>query len=209
MATPKFDRIAIEFAQRIGATFDSAFTPGSGAMPDADLLTADEIESFVNKSLLTLFSQIWQQTKANKKIFSDYVPELVKTADLTFSSSIYTIASPNKDFFIPLNGYISSTYVRVWDASKFAIAKTGYYDEYTASESNPALIYIGESQKLYIFPSTLTSATVVFLKQPLDPTTGDFLSQNGSYDSPFAEHWQNDIVSIAESLYSKAVAGTT
>jgi len=212
MATPKIDRIAIEFIQRIGGTFDSAFTPGSGTMPASDLIDdANTIMTFINKAMFKLFNDVWMSANGDVEVFTRIFPELIQRDSVTFTSSEYTIVNPSMHIFKLINGYnTAGVYFKSWSPVKYAVAKTGYETQYVGTDAKPALMHMSDVGKIFLFSdNNITPITLVYIKFPLNKTDGSFLTQNGSYDSPFYDQWNTRIAEIAEAMYSQAVARTS
>jgi hypothetical protein len=70
--------------------------------------------------------------------------------------------------------------------------------------NNPIAIESGGV--IYIYPAaSFVSGTITMniIVAPLDPTTGGYLTQGGTYDSPFSPDWENTIVEIAVQLFDK------
>lgn len=215
MATPKFDNLAIGLVKKIPTTFKTAFTGGS-EMPDSELLTKESIARFINEALLKLFNLKWNEAfqfaqgkpRITLKYFAGLFPELVKLSE-DLSGVEYAKVTPHLDMFRVIDGIgKSNQFIKSWDETLFLIAKTGEYAEYTATEADPALIYTQGS--IYIFPASITDFTfkVHYIKLPVDPTTGNSLTQNGSYDSPFFPHWDQVIIDLAYEIYMKEAQET-
>jgi len=203
MSTIKFDTIAEEFMHRVNDEFLTSFTPGGGVMPGGSIIRdADDIASFVNRAMQKLFNDQFVGVKGDLFLFEKAMPELIKkSAALTLSSGVYTVASPHLDIFQAINGKSAAgNYIRRWSADKWNLAETGHHFAYVATSTNPALIHL--KNEIYFYPNDLSgSPTVVYIQKPVDPTTGNFYTQNGSYDSPFHEHWNSVIAEIAYQLY--------
>lgn len=215
MATPKIDYLAISFLKRIPDTFKSTFTPGSGAMPDGYVLTADQIMTFLNQAMLQLFNMKWSESMALSggseetaiKVFSRFLPGLVKFSatldtDPDFQGVVYDIKTPHFDIF-KIIGAIGkdNQYIKIWDPSKFSLVASEEYEEYTATEENPAAIQM--DRRIFIFPSDLTNFEfkLQYIKLPINPETGDYFVQNGDYDSPFSEQWNEVLIQMAYDIY--------
>lgn len=222
MATTKLDQLAIDFMKRIPDTFQTTFTAGSGVMPNGYVLNADEIVSYLNRAMLKLFNQQWQAAFALAKgkearasqIFMSLMPELVKytlslVTDTAFNGLVVPITNPYLDLFKVVGGLTDTDkFIRVWDESKYLFAISGEYEEYVATEADPALIY---AQNLVtIFPDTFTSFSfkLQYIALPLDPTTGTYFVQNGTYDSPFSEQWNEVIIDLAYGIYLEEASET-
>lgn len=201
MATPKFDSIAIEFMKMIKGKFKTSFTPGS-AMPGADFLTADQISTYVNSALSELASSIWNQAAGNMEVFAGVMPELIVQRDIIMSTqptlSLYTIVSPNLDFLELIEAIGEDEYGVIGKKHLFLNIKAGKVPQYTGTASRP--IFVNNSNTIYCFPAKAT-ATINIVTQPVDPTTGSALIQNGNHDSPFKSIWENKLAQIAYESY--------
>ncbi len=104
----------------------------------------------------------------------------------------------------------SKKYIKLWDPSKYHLAISEEYPEYIATDDNPAIIRVGNT--LTIFPLDIDTGEPPeapryqrikfhYIGVPLDPTTGEFLIQNGDYDSPFFDHWNKSIADIAYLMF--------
>jgi hypothetical protein len=212
--TPKFDRIAISFVKKIPTAFKTVFTPGID-MPDANLFTKEIIADYINRAMMKLFNQYWQQTAGNFQAFLAVFPELVKfSGELEgsegFAGTVYQVAAPYFDF-CRIVGAIgpNNQFIKVWDETKFTLAISGQYTEYTATTSNPAIIQI--HGMLFVFPQTLNDFNfkIQYIKYPIDPATGGPLVQNGNEDSPFGDQWNDIIAELAYALYLEESFETT
>lgn len=217
MSTIKFDRVCENFVKRIPDSFQSAFTPGGGTMPASYILTAAQITDYVNRGLMKFFNDQWNSLYENavksgisdpikiQDLFAGMFPELVEVtaAALTLSSGNYTFANPYLHIFKVIGAYNNATTnvpLRIWKESAYPFAKTSKYAQYQASASNPALIQI--KNQVCVFPQASTFGVfLIYLKYPLLPTTGGYLAQNGSVDSPFSEVWEDKIVQTIYELY--------
>ena len=218
MSTIKWDRTASNFLTRIPDSFATAFVPGGGVMPAGNILTAAQITDYVNRGILKFFNDNWAfnyntAVKAGisdplkiTDLFVGMFPELVETSSaLTLTSGNYTVASPHLNLFKIIGAYNNATTpvpLRVWQESYYPFAKTGKYMQYQASASNPAIIQI--KNQLAVFPQSSTfTITIIYIKLPLLPTTGGFLLQNESVDSPYGEQWEDVIAESAYKIFLK------
>jgi hypothetical protein len=215
MATHKLDSIAIEFIKRIPTAFKTAFTAGSGAMPDSYFMPSVNIIDYINRGMNKLFNDYWQSAKGDPLAFSRFFPELIKyTPPVTFTNGLLAIANPYLDFKRIIGGLISSgnIFIKIWDDTKLTIAVSGIYDAYTAAPGNPAMIQM--NNRLYLFPDFLSEAgtngvNLHYIALPVDPSTGSALVQNGNYDSPFSSEWNSVIADYAEQLFLQDSYQTT
>jgi len=184
--------MSLSLAQRIADAVATTTTDGS-------ILTALARISYLNRAMFKIINDIWQQLSGDKDKFAAMFPELVSTPQvLALSSGVYTIASPLLDFFVLHQAYTATTVIRVYPPKYYENLMIGNLPQISADANNPAVVQLGTS--LNFFP-TATVPSIIYLRQPLDPTTGAYLSQNGNYDSPFLEHWNDFIVSTAQQLF--------
>jgi hypothetical protein len=210
MATPKIDRLVTSFCKRINdpATFQTS------VLQDGDILTANEVMEYINKAMFELFRKYWELVKGDKQKFIQIFPELVKTryVDFTFDTSealhrtIYTIANPNLDYYCLVDASHQATkYIQVLPENLYNTVLTGKVPQYIPTETKPVIIAINKI--LNVFPRTinesggLTAVLLNIVVQPLNPTDGSFLTQNGSYDSPYYDTWNDEIVNIAVEMF--------
>jgi hypothetical protein len=208
MATTKLDQLAVNFLKRIPDEFLTSFTPGS-AMPDSNILTKEQIISYLNQAMLRLFNDKWNEAVIMAKgrpersiqIIANMLPELVKYSNVV-SGVTYFLDDPYLDLF-KIVGIVgkNNEFVRIWDESKYLLAITGEYDEYVATSTNPAAIFA--NRIVTTFPQDLVDWTfrMQYIALPLDPETGTYFLQNGTYDCPFGEQWFDMIVEMAYDIY--------
>lgn len=204
MATPKFDLVNTSLATRIGDPVASASTNGT-------VLTAAERNTYVNRAANKLFSDAWYSTGGNGEVFLGIFPELFSERTVACSiisdNCYYTIASPNKDIYKieKAIGGSSGKYIQVFPVTMFAVLKSEVHPHYVFTSDNPALIH--KDEKIYIFPGDIVASPSTYsvdlqcIVMPVDPTTGLYLAQGGSYDLPFDYSWLNKLAEIAEQLY--------
>jgi len=205
MSTIKFDNIAVEFLKRAKGEFKTSFTPGGGVMPDADFLTAEQIVSYVNKALQTFFSEAWVKVESNAALFSQALPELVRIIDVTFDvNGEYTIANPNLDYQTLVSGIVNGKLALIAGSAVKQEVASGRIPQFSGSSEEPIVIEADNVITVYpIVTFKSTQGLLTIIQEPIDPTTGTLLSQDGDYDSPFKEIWLNDIAQIAFNEYLK------
>ena len=197
MATPKFDLISVQTSQLIGDPVSAASSAGA-------ILTANERTALVNRAMFKLFDEGWGISKGDIAEFLDLFPELLTSqAVTTDANGEYTINSTvMRDLFVVVSGLLSTTYIKTLPRHYFTIVKASKFDDFTPDSSNPVVFEI--SGKLSFFPSAsfnAQSVTVYYIKVPLNPTDGSFLTQGGTYDSPFSDQWDSKIAEIALDIY--------
>lgn len=205
MATLKLDNIAVEVLKRAKGEFDSAFTPGGGVMPSADFLTAAQITSYVNKALQKLFSDALVEAKGDLDAFANVFPELVVNRIVSLTAlSTYDLASPNLDYHSLVSGAVDGKFGTIAGKELRQLISSGTIEQYAGSADEPIIIEVDET--FYNFPSAaFTSGTAIYtiIKRPVDPTTGNLLIQNGSFDSPYREIWLDKLAEIAFVFYKE------
>lgn len=202
MATVKFDRIAIAFMAKAKDTFVTSFTAGGGALPLGHVLINDgQIESYINRALSKLFSDVWAEGKV--KGIVDTFPELLETRDITFNGSgRYTLVTPNLDMFYLVGGTADLKNAQITDRTLYPVIKSGNNFHLSGDSDNPIMIYMDSI--VHVFPDAdfgTKDGALLIIKKPVDPTTGGLLSQNGSYDSPFDSHWDDKLSELAYQFY--------
>lgn len=210
MPTPNFDRIDIEISRRIGDTVANAANDGT-------VLTATERNAYTNKALFKLFNIKWQEAvkitgkfERPSKYFIREIPELVERSSLlTLTAGNYLIASPHFDFFTIIDAETDDEkFITVWDTDLYEIARTQRHRHYIATAEKPSVIQL--DKLLAFFPLSSTFGFyMTYIKMPLEPTTGNFLTQNGATDSPFLPHWNSIIAEIGEQLFRTDSQETT
>ncbi|OIO19440.1 MAG: hypothetical protein AUJ54_06630 [Ignavibacteria bacterium CG1_02_37_35] len=197
MATPKFDRISVEFSRRINDPVAAADNAGK-------VLSADERTAYVNKALFKYQHDIWMQLGGDVKKFIQVFPELVVIRTVLIGASArYTIANPNLDFFALVSGKLATSgkYVNAAPKEKYQIFTSGFNPTFAPSTDYPQMVEL--SGTIYMFPTSIVSTNleIAFISLPVNPTDGAFLTQAGAYDSPFYDLHNSAIVDIAEELY--------
>jgi hypothetical protein len=208
MPTPKFDNIAIEFLKLVPDEFETAFTPGM-AMPNGFVLTKDQVVNYVNRALHKLFNDSWLETakagtpKKQKELFIGIFPELLRLSNTITLPYVITTSELYRDIFklFGANRNADNLYIRIWEESRLTHAIAGKYLQFKATATNPAIIQT--NQIIHIFPTTLTDKVVKiqYIRFPVDPTNGNFLTQNGDSDSPYFDYWNTRIAQIAFEIY--------
>jgi hypothetical protein len=202
MATPKFDRMSVEFSKRIN-------DPVAAEGTDGKFVTSAVRELFLNQALQALFGMYWEKTGGDPTSFHSLFPELVVPRTVTLSSSKYTIATPNLDFKKLVEAVPASKYATILPATKKSSAEIGYPSYNAGSANNPVAVESGGIIYVYPAASFVSSSTVLtIIVQPLDPTTGGYLTGGGSYDSPFAPNWEEEIIQTATRIFDKDKGNT-
>lgn len=208
MATPKFDRLCVNFVKRIPDQLTSAFTPGTGNLPRSYLLDSAQIIDYINRAMNKLFQTVWIETGGDINKFVRILPELQKLTDaITLNSGKYTIANPYLDFFKIVGCYSNNKYIKPRHESDYALIKSNKYRRYQISSEDPIIFQI--SNYLEVIPNDAVNTIIInYIALPIDNTTGNFLTQNGSIDIPFREHWEKEIVDIAYKIFLEETVQT-
>lgn len=206
MSTPKIDRIIVEFSNRItqpvtcsGATF----TKG----PNVVLDEADYM-SYVNKAMFVLFNTYWKATEGDKVKFLELFPELLKPVDLSIKTDLtdhYLDVSGIRNMKCLVHGIKDNTiFVDSPPNHDYAYYRSSRFPQYNANESKPVVFLLDGDTSAKLMPTDLsgTSIELFYIVYPTQPD-GNFLTRNGSYDSPFSQQWNSDIAEFAEKLYRK------
>ena len=210
MPTPVFDRIAINFLNLVPDQFQSDFTPGA-AMPDGEILTKEKIADYVNKGMMKLFNDKWSEAfklsqgvpSVQRSIFASNFPELLQPSQEVSLPYIIGSEALYRDFFRLFGAVRSSDnlFIRIWDEDKLTQVMSGALIQYRATEDSP--IIIPQNKILQIFPTDLDDhiLRLQYIKLPVNPTSGESLSQNGDVDSPFYEMWNESIAVNAYQIW--------
>jgi len=201
MATPKFDRISVELARRIGDR-DSSGNQISAASADGVILTSVERTSYINKAMMKLMNQFWQTVNGDTQKFMGVFPELVKEKSIVVAGGSYSLEQSGTYDFFKLVGAITSSlvYIKIWKENLYTVALSGANSHYVATTTEPAVIQLNQSLKF--FPTSFgDTVTVIYVKMPVSDIDGSFIVQGGNVDSPFFDFWNSQIAEIAETLY--------
>lgn len=206
MATPKFNRVALQFMQRINDPTTEAGSP-LVIVAGKQLTSVAKIETFVNRAMMELFNQLWTAVQGDRKLFSQLLPELIKQDSFTTDASgLYTISSTKlRSMYVPLDLRIGSTPIDLVPPEAVEYIETSD-NALAPSTTNFYCLHKGTILKFY--PAASFNAQVVnigFIQLPVSDTDGSLLVSGGSVDIPFSDQWENQIASIAADLYFKTV----
>ena len=103
-----------------------------------------------------------------------------KEATLTLSNGIATLTSPNPtDIYRIVNIHTSNRTINVQEVTKSELAQINASDLTTPSTSFP--VYYKEANSIKFFPTSVSSASVDYIKQPADPVWAYTSGTNSSY----------------------------
>ncbi len=206
----RLEKISIELAKRINDAFTSAGADVAGNT-DGIVLTAAQRMSYINKAMFKLVNDVWQKAnerdyKHAKEIFAAFFPELVVYREVTTTSaSKYVIATPNLDYFQLMEAVVNSIQAEFMPSHLYQTVKSGRTPQIRGSSSIPMVVEIEKT--IYFLPDNAAfqtkTATLTFIRQPLDKTSGSFLSMDSAVteDSPFLDQWNTQFAEISEQLY--------
>jgi hypothetical protein len=198
--------LSLWFARKINDSLTSANVEFTAGTEDGKVLSALQRMSYINEALFTLCGTWWKMLQGDKRAYAKVFPELVRTASVSMdANSKYTLANPNLDYDNLLEGTITD-------------GSTIYYAEIASKEHYQALTYgalqtratatqpkmIEMNGIIYALPAATflsKAATLTILTQPLNPTDGSYLTQGGTYDSPFRDKWNDEIIKICVDLF--------
>lgn len=209
MATPKLDRLCINFVKRIPDQLVSAYTPGTGALPRSYLLEASTIIDYVNRAMHKLFQTIWVEVAGDTNKFLQILPELGKiSGEIPLASGQYLISAPYLDFFKLVGCYDGNNLpIKVKSESYYTQIKAGKYKSFQIGDSDPAIFQI--NNLLEVVPNTAANKIIIhYIKFPVDPNSGTYLVQDGNEDVPYKEIWDKEIVDIAYKLFLEETVQT-
>lgn len=204
MATPKFNRVALQFMQRINdPTTESAGVIVGGKQ----LTTVAKIETFVNRAMMELFNQYWTALNGERKLFSQMFPELIKQTDIdTDANGLYTINSTKlRSLYVPLDLRKTTSPIDILPPEAAEYIETSD-NALEPSTTNFYCLHVGNVLKFYPAASfASTKVNIAFIQLPVSDTDGSLLVSGGSIDIPFSDQWENQLASIAADLYFKTV----
>ena len=205
MPTPKFNAIALQFMEIIN---DHTTVAGSPEVVVAGkiLNTVAKIETFVNRGLLQLFTEVLLQSNGDPETIGRILPELIKPmTPTTTAGGIYTLATPYLNYFNPAGSplrTVDSKVIRQIDNSLVNEVLSGMIEEYTPSADS---LFFYENGGIFTFlPLTEFNAkalSLYYVAKPVNQTTGLAFTSGGTYDSPFQEHWTMKIAELAADIY--------
>lgn len=210
MNNPKLEKISLELGARINDAFTSAGAAIAGNT-DGIVLTAAQRMAYINKAMFKLVNDVWQKAnesdyKHAKEIFAAMFPELIVYREVsTTAASKYVIATPNLDYFQLMEAVVNSIQAECMPSHLYQTVKSGRTPQIRGSSTIPMVVEIEKT--ITFLPDNAAfqtkTATLTFLRQPLDKTTGSFLSMDATAteDSPFLDQWNTKIAEIAEQLY--------
>ena len=203
--TPRLDRCIIEFSKIIADPVEYTNDPDLYDIGDGKILTLAEMTSYVNKAMLRMWNAVWTESKGIETIFLQQFPFLFAAKDVSTNEvGGYGIENPNKDFgaLIDARTENGNTYIQQLGIDKYNIIKSGVNTRFSATAEHPKCFYT-DGVIMFEPASSFanTTVTINYIKLPINPETGDFLTQNGGYDSPFPDHYNSAIAEMAGQLY--------
>lgn len=207
MPTPKINLISLYFARRIKDSKNSSGVEFTLGTEDGLTLSALQRMIYINEAMFALVGTMWKYAinvdqQRNKEIFAKIFPELVRVRTITTTAGgQYVIANPNLDYFELLEAVADSKYCEIAPKHLYSAIVSGPA-QYRGTAAFPKAIEIEKTitfQPVASFNAKSCSLTI--LVEPVDPTTGGYFTQGGTYDSPFFDHWNDEIVKIATDIF--------
>jgi hypothetical protein len=214
MSTPKFDQIISSFRSRISdpATFTTGSLDNGSVVPAVDTI------GYVNRALALFMEQAIQAAGGDKIKLVGAFPELIATGSVTFTLGAfggvqngcqYIVASPYLDYISFLDGNYQGTILRNAPLASLQVIASGLNTQFVPAPDN--LLLINTGRVLFLYPDNAggnyVNVLIRYIRQPIDPTTGLVLTQNGSYDSPFYPQHATTIAELAVGLYKADAQG--
>lgn len=222
MPTPKLNRLAQMFMQRIQ---DPILTDGGSPeliLPGSIVRTVAEIESYLHRAGQLYFDSAWKAAQpenevpgsvSHKNKFLNMFPELFKFRSITlaYASSVSRVdlSTVYNDVFEILDSVKSGGggIIEVWSQSKLAdciAAADPFYSPPRVTSAAPGMIL--SHPYIYGFPNDIANPggytfTLNYIQNNKNPITGDILRSGGTYDIPFSEHHLDAIADIAVKIY--------
>lgn len=231
MATPRLDKIIVEFGRRIGAPpiFNNNVL---GSRYDLENV---EYVAYINKALLKFFTDSWNSLQADKQKFINTFPELVKRktvlffeegydaeqykADIeneevleeeeSFARYVYAdkLYSNMGDLFTLLGGRLplmTAEYNNFFEVVPRDYLNSLLYglNTHILTQNSHYRLIIDDMAKVYVFPSIDKYVHIeVSYIQLPVKENGDFLTQNGDTDVPYSDNWNSTISEVAEQIF--------
>lgn len=205
MPTPKLNDLAHKFMQKI----QDPISEQSGIiLPGQIIRSVAEIEQYIGLAMMKFIEEVWMKAQGNAAAMLRALPDLYEERDLTIPQATQKVDITNThadvwDILDSRQG--TTTILEVWNTIHLTDALNGSDPFYVGDSRRAGLIY--QKPYVWVFPASLVPAltdyefTLCFLKAPLHPTTGDYLTSGGNYDIPFSDIHLPTIASIAEKLY--------
>jgi hypothetical protein len=202
MATPRFNRIALSFMEKINSpTSESAGVVQGGSL----VTTTARVEKYVNRAMHALFNKIWESAEGDKLRFMTVCPELVKIAQILKESGDPTVPG---DYFEAIGARLViqdalavNIYLRLPARQYYMVTRTGSNAQWVGTAAKPILYELEGT--LYLFPDTTSGQIELqYIQMPLK-TDGTFITSGGAVDCPFSDQWNEQIAEIAADLYFK------
>ena len=224
MATPKLNRLAQRFMQKIQ---DPILLDGGSPekfIAGTVIRTVVEIEEYLHAAGMMFFEQRWLSAKpedskigsiSHKRNFLNMFPELFKFASVTVTYtagvSSVDLTTIRYDIFDILDSVKSGGggVIEIIDQDRLADALSDSDPFLTTphlTNSNPVMIL--QQPTLYLFPNEIANPTdytftLNYISNIKDPGTGDILRTGGTYDVPYSENNIDAIADVAASLFNK------
>lgn len=222
MATPKFNRLAEIFMQRIQDPITLDGGSPEKFLPGAIVRTVKEIERYLHTAGQSYFDAMWKAAQPTEDLPGSYAH---KTKFLTMFPEMFTFASISVPFVSP-NSVLDLTVlnkdvhdildsvksggggmVEVWDASLLgeALAESNpFYSPPRVKLASPGMVL--QQPLLYLFPINIADGAdytfnLQYIRNIKNATTGDIVRSGDDDDIPYSENSIDQIAEIAAQLY--------
>lgn len=224
MPTPKLNRLAQMFMQRIQDPILLDGLSPEKFLPGSVVRTAVEIEEYIHRAGMMFFQGAWMRAQpteeapgslSHKRKFLNAFPELFKFRSVTvaYASSVSSVdlTVAHNDVYDVLDSVKSGGggIIEVWDPTNLAdaIAEANpFLITPRVTSANPGMIL--SQPTLYVFPNNIADPagytfTLNFIQNIKNPTPGDILRTGGTYDVPFSEAHLDTMADIAAGIFNK------
>jgi hypothetical protein len=223
MPTPKLNRLAQTFMQKIQDPITLDGGSPEKFQAGTVIRTVDEIEQYLNSAGQRYFDATWKAAQplndepgsvSHKTKFLNLFPELFKFRSITATFAAGTTKVDITTGFNDVHDILDSVksggggLIDVWDQTMLADAlaeSDPFYSPPRVTINTPGMIL--SQPILYLFPNDITATTYVFtlnyIQNIKNPDTGDILRTGGDYDIPYNEVHIEAIAEIAAGLFNK------
>lgn len=207
MATPKLNRLAKRFMQQIQDPIIEAPDDPDMLLPGKIIRSISEIEHYLGMAMMKFIEEVWKSSNANPNIMLSALPDIYEERELIIpqGSQKVNVSTTHADIWDILNSRKNNNIIlEAWHTIHLTDAVNRTDPFYIGNERHAGIIY--QKPFIWLFPKSLSAAsnfnfTLCFLKAPLNPVDGTYLTINGEYDIPFSDIHLTTIASIAEKIY--------
>jgi len=197
IAAVKIGAMCLELSRRIN-------DPVAAVDTDGETLSATERAMYISKAMLKLFNSYWDAVKGDPKLFMQIFPELAtRVSGVNLTSSAFSLeATGYYHHFLIVSGSANGKLLEMRPPHLLDAVISGP-SQIKGTADYPVGIFINRT--LTVYPTAIftnQALTYVAIKIPVISTTGLPLDGvSAGEDSPFAQHWNDKIVTIAYNLF--------